>query len=224
MSSLRSACLVAVALLLVGCSSGRGSSPASSSSTTARSTSTAPTTVASTTTTLPPTTTTTTTQSGGPVAATSFGAQRSPCGYVSLGGQVALPDPACTPGAYDPSVTQATIGSTICVSGYTAGVRPSESVTYPEKRAAMAAYGAGGTTGDYEYDHLVSLEIGGAPNAAANLWPEPYAGSYGARVKDRLENTLHDLVCAGSLSLAEAQRQEAVDWVAAYRRWVGPLP
>ena len=137
---------------------------------------------------------------------------------------MALPDAACTPGAVDPTVTQATIGSTICVSGYSAGVRPSESVTYPEKRASMVAYGAAGSTGDYEYDHLVSLEIGGAPNAAANLWPEPYAGSYGARVKDQLENKLHDLVCAGSLSLAEAQRQEAVDWVAAYQRWVGPLP
>jgi hypothetical protein len=35
-----------------------------------------------------------------------------------------LPDPACTPGALNPDVTQASIGSTICVSGWTATIRP----------------------------------------------------------------------------------------------------
>jgi hypothetical protein len=88
----------------------------------------------------------------------------------------------------------------------------------------MSAYGAPGSTGLYEYDHLVSLEVGGAPNAAANLWPEPYAGPYGARVKDTIENRLHTLICSGQISLADAQYQEATDWVGAYRKYVGPLP
>ena len=88
----------------------------------------------------------------------------------------------------------------------------------------MAAYSAPGSTGLYEYDHLVSLEVGGAPNAAANLWPEPYAGPYGARVKDKVENKLHSLICAGQLSLAQAQYEEATNWVAAYQKYVGPLP
>ena len=35
-----------------------------------------------------------------------------------------LPDPACTPGAIDPAVTQADIATTICRTGYTATVRP----------------------------------------------------------------------------------------------------
>jgi hypothetical protein len=48
-------------------------------------------------------------------------------------------------------------------------------------------------TGAYEEDHLISLEIGGAPSAEANLWPEPYNGPEGARVKDVVENKLHSL-------------------------------
>lgn len=40
-----------------------------------------------------------------------------------------LPDPACTPGAIDPAVTQANISSTICRSGYTSTVRPPASDT-----------------------------------------------------------------------------------------------
>src|SRR5439155_20852712 len=61
-------------------------------------------------------------------------------------------------------------------------------------------------------------------NAIRNLWPEPYAGRWGARTKDVLENRLHELVCEGRLSLASAQRQEARDWVGAYRKYVGSSP
>jgi hypothetical protein len=75
----------------------------------------------------------------------------------------------------------------------------------------------------HEVDHLISLELGGS-NAIRNLWPEPYVGRWGARTKDVLENRLHDLVCEGRLALRSAQRQEASDWVAAYRRYVGSPP
>ncbi|MBV8598859.1 MAG: hypothetical protein JO017_08565, partial [Actinobacteria bacterium] len=37
---------------------------------------------------------------------------------------VVLASPTLTPGATNPDVTQATIGSTICVRGWTATVRP----------------------------------------------------------------------------------------------------
>ena len=121
------------------------------------------------------------------------------------------PDQACTPGAINPAVTQATIDQTICVSGWTATVRPSESITEPEKQASMAAYGDGGSMHDYEYDHLVSLELGGAVNDARNLWPEP-GGS--PNPKDRVENALHRMVCDGQIQLAQAQRIIATDWVA----------
>ena len=82
----------------------------------------------------------------------------------------------------------------------------------------MDAYGDHGSMRGYEYDHLVSLELGGAPNDARNLWPEPGASP---NVKDRLEDRLHTMVCHGTITLAAAQRAIAVDWLAAYRRYVG---
>jgi hypothetical protein len=133
-------------------------------------------------------------------------------------GLLALPDPRCTPGARSPAVTQSDIDSTICVPGYTRTVRPRESITEPEKLDSMDAYGDTGSPHDYEYDHLVSLELGGAANDPRNLWPEP---GRSPNPKDRLENRLHELVCAGQLRLSAAQRQIAANWVAAYRRLFG---
>jgi hypothetical protein len=121
------------------------------------------------------------------------------------------PDPTCTPGALNPAVTQATIDHTICVSGWTKTVRPSERVTEPEKRASMAAYGDGGSPQAYEYDHLVSLELGGALNDARNLWPEPGASP---NPKDPVENELHRMVCDDQMGLAQAQHIIATAWVA----------
>src|SRR5207248_165128 len=70
-----------------------------------------------------------------------------------------LPDRSCTPGAIDPAVTQATIGSTICRSGYTDTVRPPESQTETFKfDVAEPAYGQHDVHG--ELDHLVPLELG----------------------------------------------------------------
>ena len=85
-----------------------------------------------------------------------------------------LPDPACTPGAADPAVTQENIDSTICMSGYTATVRPPASNTDKVKAESLREYGqiAVKTT---EYDHLISLELGGT-NSVSNLWPEPEQG------------------------------------------------
>ena len=40
---------------------------------------------------------------------------------------------------------------------------------------------------DYDEDHIVPLELGGAPRATGNLWPEPYSGSQNAHSKDGVE-------------------------------------
>lgn len=138
----------------------------------------------------------------------------------------ALPDPRCTPGALNPAVTQSTIDATICRRGWTKTVRPPPSITAREKRASMASYGDGASPSAFEYDHLVSLELGGAANDARNLWPEPdYAQPHGFYLnpKDRLERALNRLVCGRKMTLARAQRLIARDWVAAYRRYV-PQP
>lgn len=141
------------------------------------------------------------------------------------------PDPALTPGATNPDVTQATIGSTICVSGWTATVRPPSSYTTGLKQTQIGQYGYTDTNlADYEEDHLISLELGGAPRDPANLWPEPYTislsdgRSVGARVKDQLENRLNDLVCSGEMPLAEAQADIATHWIATWFELSGQAP
>ena len=124
---------------------------------------------------------------------------------------VDLPKPSLTPGA------AFHVGRhTICKAGYSARVRD---VPEQEATAVYSRYHTVHTAYAHEVDHLVSLEIGGS-NAITNLWPEPYAGRWGARTKDILENKLHDLVCNGRLTLKKAQHQEAANWVAAYHLYI----
>ena len=121
-----------------------------------------------------------------------------------------LPDRRCSPGAIDPAVRQDDIQSTICVSGYTSRAR---NVPTSEKNAVYREYGiTHHAPNSYEVDHIVSLELGGSNNIA-NLYPEPYANPNGARVKDKLENHLHAAVCSGQVSLTEAQRAIAANWL-----------
>jgi hypothetical protein len=157
-----------------------------------------------------------------PTTSDSTGSSGS-TGEVVLAAGVVLPDRGRTPGAVNPSVTQATISQTICVSGWTSTIRPSSSVTTSLKVNQLAtgyAYNGDASTADYEEDHLISLELGGAPSAEANLWPEPYNVAEGARVKDRVENKLHALICSGSVSLAAAQTAIATNWWSAYQLYV----
>lgn len=42
--------------------------------------------------------------------------------------------------------------------------------------------------------------------------------------KDKLENRLHDMVCAGSITLRTARIRIASDWIALYRRVFGTSP
>lgn len=127
------------------------------------------------------------------------------------------PDPRCTPGALNPAVSQDDIDQTICVTGWTATVRPPEAVSEAEKRASLAAYGDFGPLRSYEYDHLIPLALGGATNDPRNLWPEPGASP---NPKDAVELFLREEVCSGRISLAAAQREIASDWVSLSRRLV----
>jgi hypothetical protein len=137
------------------------------------------------------------------------------CRYRTAADGQPLPDPACTPGATDPRVTQATIAETICVTGYTARVRPPVQETDRVKHGLMLAYG---TEQPNELDHLIPLELGGSSDVR-NLWPEPPPSP---NPKDRVESALHDLVCAAVrqrgapyLPLRTAQRLIAADWTTA---------
>jgi hypothetical protein len=82
----------------------------------------------------------------------------------------------------------------------------------------MAAYGVESQPPtDFELDHLISLELGGAPADVANLWPEPFSGATNAHQKDAVENFLHDQVCRNAMPLADAQRQIGTDWLSVFR-------
>jgi len=135
-----------------------------------------------------------------------------------------LPDPARTPGATNPAVTTANIGATICVSGWTATVRPPSSYTTALKEQQLAtgyAYHGDLSRGDYEEDHLIPMELGGSPTAVKNLWPQPRNITDGAYLKDDVENALHRLVCDHQLSLGTAQHAIATNWYRAYLTYVG---
>ena len=135
-----------------------------------------------------------------------------------------LPDPALTPGAVNPAATK----DVICVRGYTAGNdadgEPVRNVSNSLKKQVFKLYGIDSTSDRFEIDHLISLQLGGS-NDIKNLWPESYTTMpLNARLKDGLENRMHALICNGKLDLAVAQHDIATDWVAAYQKYVGPLP
>jgi hypothetical protein len=148
----------------------------------------------------------------GGVAAGSAAAQAATCSQSRL----PLPDPGCTPGSYNPNVTQSNIHSTICVSGWTATVRPPSSYTDALKVQGIADYGYSDTNvSDYEEDHLVPLELGGAPRDPANLWPEPRYGTKPASTKDGVETKLKNAVCAGTITLSAARSAIRTNWTTA---------
>ena len=80
------------------------------------------------------------------------------------------PDPELTPGATRPTVTQATIHSTICRDDYSRTLRTlpvkAKAKVYEQYDVAMDDRGD-----PYIIDHLVPLELGGS-NTIRNLWPQ----------------------------------------------------
>lgn len=131
--------------------------------------------------------------------------------------QPQMPDPSITPGA-----VLTTDVALICHPGYSRTVRHTSQAL---KARVYAAYGiTSHAPGEYEVDHLISLELGGA-DVFDNLWPESYlTNPWNAHVKDRLENELHRRVCAGEMRLEDAQEMIRADWIGAYRQVFGEPP
>ncbi len=144
--------------------------------------------------------------SGGSAPA-SFGARTKTSGCQVQG---SLPDHACTPG----SVLNVT-SNQVCQVGYASSVRD-----VPES-VANQVYAEYGITShgpaQFEVDHLVPLELGGS-NDISNLWAQPAIPSPGFPQKDMVENFLHDQVCSGKMSLADAQRSIATNWVTVFNQ------
>lgn len=128
-----------------------------------------------------------------------------------------VPDPARTPGA-----ALDVAAADICVRGYSRRVR---NVPVEIKREAYTTYGVRSREpGEYEIDHLISLELGGS-NSLKNLWPQSFrTHPWNAYVKDALENELHRRVCAGTIDLAKAQDVITHNWVIGYRIYVRQNP
>lgn len=74
-------------------------------------------------------------------------------------------------------------------------------------------------SGEFEVDYLITPDLGGV-DSVRNLWPQPYSTRWNAKMKDQLEQRLHDMVCAGRMELPMAQRVIAQDWIGAYKKFV----
>lgn len=124
---------------------------------------------------------------------------------------VMVPNPQLTPGA-----TVFMTRQQVCMARNDKNAQVSAAV----RRKVFAAYGIrSGEPRDYEVDYLITPALGGADDIH-NLWPESYgAVVWNARVKDALEDRLRELVCGGKLDLETAQREIAVDWIGAYKKY-----
>ncbi len=136
---------------------------------------------------------------------------------------IGLPRGDLTPGAIHPAAPQNSLAETVCMVGWAKSIRPPSGYTSALKVAQIIEYGyADKNPSHYQEDHLVPLELGGAPRDRRNLWPQPNevtlldGTAVGSKEKDDLEDVLHDKVCDGEMALYDAQLAMARDWIAAW--------
>jgi len=123
-----------------------------------------------------------------------------------------LPDRSLTPGA-----TRRVTISDVCSVAHEEVVGE---VSTSLRQEVFREYGiVNAHTDDYEVDYLIAPRLGGVEDIH-NLWPEPYTSrTWNAHVKDALEERLHEMICDGELDLSTAQRDIAVNWIAAYKKY-----
>ncbi len=136
--------------------------------------------------------------------------------HISNG--VPLPDPVCTPGAVNPTLTADILRD----PDYRTSCNRDHATTARQKARTYGWYDVQkplhnvGQNQICELDHLVSIELGGA-DTLDNIWPQcgPDAVTLRERYfkqKDLVENYLAAQVKAGAIELEEAQRVIASDW------------
>lgn len=129
-----------------------------------------------------------------------------------------VPDPNCTPGGINPSVSESTLTDPAWTTKCIRNCESSESlkhITYGWYSLTNPPNNSGATQ-VCELDHVVPLELGGA-DGLGNIWPQcgPDNAALQERYfkqKDKVENYLNDAVRKGSLPLADVQRGIAQDW------------
>jgi hypothetical protein len=129
-----------------------------------------------------------------------------------------IPDPNCTPGAINPTVSEAVLRNpgfrTRCVRDCVTSIG-GKSATYDMYGISHPAHNMGATQ-TCELDHLVSLELGGA-DTLDNIWPQcgPMGVALARRYfkqKDTVENYLAAQVKSSAMDLSTAQMGIAQDW------------
>lgn len=124
-----------------------------------------------------------------------------------------LPNPTLTPGLVRPLSRV-----DICATQWG---RDRRHVTARMRRQVGRWYGIQPEQWDCcELDHLIPRSMGGADDVR-NLWFQPWPE---ARLKDRLEVKMDKLVCAGTVSLRDAQEMFRTDWRVGYERYIGRQP
>jgi hypothetical protein len=123
----------------------------------------------------------------------------------------ALPQKTLTPGAVVPVAVNELCGAI--------SVDNDPPVDPTLQQAVFKEYGLlNSSQTAYELDYLITPALGGSGDIK-NLWPQPYSSTWNARVKDQLEDHLHELVCQGQVQLTTAQKEIAADWISAYKRY-----
>jgi hypothetical protein len=129
-----------------------------------------------------------------------------------------VPDPNCTPGAINPTLTIEVLRD----PGFTTRCTRDAATQEEEKTTTYDWYNLphpsrnSGETQICELDHLISLKIGGG-DTLDNIWPQcgPSGVSLQQRffkIKDTVENFLAMQVRGGRMNLIDAQRGIAADW------------
>jgi len=129
-----------------------------------------------------------------------------------------------------------TVGDWVSKKDHHRGDAPVRSTPESSHRLVFARYGLLSIyndprrRGDFEDDHIISLELGGS-NSISNRYPQSYlVFKWNAHTKDRLENALHKEICdclktngrqAATTLLREVQSEISGNWTNAYLRHLG---
>jgi hypothetical protein len=154
-----------------------------------------------------------------PTASTALSQQDAQHGCATrMSNGFAIPDPACTPGAINPTVTLDVLKE----REFKTGCERNKASSAVKKNSTYAVYNIAhpennkGADQVCELDHLVSLELGGA-DTLDNIWPQCGPDGVALRerffkIKDSVENYLAAQVRSGAIDLSEAQHGIARDW------------
>jgi len=137
----------------------------------------------------------------------------------------ALPDDALTPGYANPKVTADNVQKTVCKAKWVRKEEPRGS--YFSKITLLQTKNYGVTEKDarnFVMDFRIPLSVGGHPTDPANLWPQRKDVAWNATVKNKLEAYVQGELCAGHMSLKDAQGVFQKNWIDVFQLYCGPKP